>query len=229
MQALQQFPCKTVSVSSLSDHSDTVGTATYFRDINNENVAIAERLKAHDPAVLDELILRYQRRLLRYLIHLTADRALSEDLLQETWIRVLTRGSQFNGDSQVVTWLLSIARNLVFDLRRRRAWSLSLESMTADDNERPLEVPSTEKSPFETFARRENAHLLADALGGLSPKQRKIVELRYHREMSLDEIAETTGTSLSAVKSRLYRALAVLRPRLKAALSSRSEAVQLAS
>jgi RNA polymerase sigma-70 factor (ECF subfamily) len=229
MQALQQLPCKTVSVSSLSDHSDTVGTATYFRDINNENVAIAERLKAHDPAVLDELILRYQRRLLRYLIHLTADRALSEDLLQETWIRVLTRGSQFNGDSQVVTWLLSIARNLVFDLRRRRAWSLSLESMTADDNERPLEVPSTEKSPFETFARRENAHLLADALGGLSPKQRKIVELRYHREMSLDEIAEATGTSLSAVKSRLYRALAVLRPRLKAALSSRSEAVQLAS
>jgi RNA polymerase sigma-70 factor (ECF subfamily) len=229
MQALQQFPCKTVSVSSLSDHSDTVGTTTYLRDINNENVAIAERLKAHDPAILDELILRYQRRLLRYLIHLTADRALSEDLLQETWIRVLTRGSQFNGDSQVVTWLLSIARNLVFDLRRRRAWSLSLESMTADDNERPLEVPSTEKSPFETFARRENAHLLADALGGLSPKQRKIVELRYHREMSLDEIAETTGTSLSAVKSRLYRALAVLRPRLKAALSSRSEAVQLAS
>jgi RNA polymerase sigma-70 factor (ECF subfamily) len=213
----------------LSDHSDTVGTTTYLRDINNENVAIAERLKAHDPAILDELILRYQRRLLRYLIHLTADRALSEDLLQETWIRVLTRGSQFNGDSQVVTWLLSIARNLVFDLRRRRAWSLSLESMTADDNERPLEVPSTEKSPFETFARRENAHLLADALGGLSPKQRKIVELRYHREMSLDEIAETTGTSLSAVKSRLYRALAVLRPRLKAALSSRSEAVQLAS
>jgi RNA polymerase sigma-70 factor (ECF subfamily) len=229
MQALQQFPCKTVSVSSLSDHSDTVGTTTYLRDINNENVAIAERLKAHDPAILDELILRYQRRLLRYLIHLTADRALSEDLLQETWIRVLTRGSQFNGDSQVVTWLLSIARNLVFDLRRRRAWSLSLESMTADDNERPLEVPSTEKSPFETFARRENAHLLADALGGLSPKQRKIVELRYHREMSLDEIAEATGTSLSAVKSRLYRALAVLRPRLKAALSSRSEAVQLAS
>jgi RNA polymerase sigma-70 factor (ECF subfamily) len=229
MQALQQFPCKTVSVSSLSDHSDTVGTTTYLRDINNENVAIAERLKAHDPAILDELILRYQRRLLRYLIHLTADRALSEDLLQETWIRVLTRGSQFNGDSQVVTWLLSIARNLVFDLRRRRAWSLSLESMTADDNERPLEVPSTEKSPFETFARRENAHLLADVLGGLSPKQRKIVELRYHREMSLDEIAEATGTSLSAVKSRLYRALAVLRPRLKAALSSRSEAVQLAS
>ena len=144
-------------------------------------------------------------------------------------MRVLTRGSQFNGDSQVVTWLLSIARNLVFDLRRRRARSFSLESMTADENERPLEVPSTEKSPFETLARRENAYLLADALRTLSPKQRKIVELRYHREMSLDEIAEATGTSLSAVKSRLYRALAILRPQVKAALSIQPEAVQLAS
>jgi RNA polymerase sigma-70 factor (ECF subfamily) len=224
MQTFQYFACTTVSATSLSDHSDTSA-----RDIRNENIAIAERLKAHDPHVLDELIRRYQRRLLTYLMHLTADRALSEDLLQETWMRVLTRGSQFNGDSQVVTWLLSIARNLVFDLRRHRVWSLSLESMTAGENERPLELPSKEKNPFDNCARRENAHLIADALRTLSPKQRTIVELRYHREMSLDEIAQATGISVSAVKSRLYRTLAILRPRVKAALSIQSEPLQLVS
>ena len=226
MQTLQQFAKEEVFISS-----DTSETGSYLHhDIRTENIKIAERLKAHDPHILDELILRYQRRLRCYLMRLTADRELSEDLLQETWIRVLTRGSQFNGDSQFGTWLFAIARNLVFDLRRRRRnQPLRFESMTADENERPLDLPSKEKTPFEHCAGRENAYLLAHALRTLTPQHREILELRFHRDMSLGEIAQATGTSLCSVKSRLYRALAVLRPQVKAALSIQSEPVPLAS
>lgn len=139
MQTLQHSACEKVLSSTLCNRSDKSETRTHpHRDISDESVEIAERLKAHDPRILDELILRYQRRLLGYLMRLTADRELSEDLLQETWLRVWTRGSQFNGDSRVATWLFDIARNLVFDRRRHHVWSFSLESMTAEENGRPL-------------------------------------------------------------------------------------------
>ena len=59
-----------------------------------ENLAVAEGLRCHDPELLDELIVRYQHRLLRYLLYLTGNREQAEDMFQETWMRVLQRGSQ---------------------------------------------------------------------------------------------------------------------------------------
>lgn len=68
----------------------------------HENAWIAERLRARDPQILDQLILQYQHRLMRYLLYLTGNRELAEDLFQETWMRVLQRGSQFRGNSQFI-------------------------------------------------------------------------------------------------------------------------------
>lgn len=191
-------------------------------EVRSGNIEIAERLQARDPLILDELMARYEQRLLRYLIHLTSDAELSEDIVQETWVRVLTRGSQFKGNSQFVTWLYAIARNLVFDLRRRRSWTRSLEEFTEQGDERRIEFPSKEKTPFDRCADGEHAGVLAEALLNLRSDQRELVDLRFHRDMSLNEIAQITGTSLSTVKSRLYRTLAVLRPQVKEALAMSS-------
>ncbi len=81
--------------------------------VRQENLAVAEGLKRQDPGLLDELIVRYQHRLLRYLLFLTGNREQSEDLFQEVWMRVLTRGAQFNGKARFETWLFTIARTLV--------------------------------------------------------------------------------------------------------------------
>ncbi|MGA8041806.1 MAG: sigma factor, partial [Terracidiphilus sp.] len=61
-----------------------------------QSLAIAEGLKQQQAGLLDELIVRYQHRLLRYLVFLTGNREQAEDLFQEVWMRVLTRGAQFN-------------------------------------------------------------------------------------------------------------------------------------
>ncbi len=82
-----------------------------------ENLAVAEGLKRQEAGLLDELIVRYQHRLLRYLLFLTGNREMAEDLFQEVWMRVLTRGGQFNGKARFETWLFTIARNLVIDHR----------------------------------------------------------------------------------------------------------------
>jgi RNA polymerase sigma-70 factor, ECF subfamily len=215
---------------SKSPAATAVAISRIASEFTEENISIAERLQAHDPEIIDELIVRYQVRLRGYLTRLTADRELAEDLLQEIWMRVMTRGSQFKGDSQIVTWLFAIARNLVFDLRRKRSWSMNLDATRETGDERWLELlPSREKTPFDYCADIEHAHLVTEALLTLKPRYRELVELRFHREMSLDEIAQATGSSLSSVKTRLYRAMRLLRLRLKATLSVQPEQLRAAS
>ena len=186
-----------------------------------ENLAVAEGLRRHDPKLLDELIVRYQHRLLRYLLYLTGNREQAEDLFQEVWMRVLLRGAQYNGAARFDTWLFTIARNLVIDLRRKRQMA-SLEELTeAGGMERSLDTVSTEKSPFEQLQRLESGQLVAEALLELEPLHREAIVLRFQEEMTLEEISQVTMAPLSTVKSRLYRGLAAMRPRV-AALKERS-------
>jgi len=107
--------------------------------VRQENLAIADGLKRQDAGLLDQLIVRYQHRLLRYLLYLTGNREVAEDLFQEVWMRVLVRGGQFNGQSRFETWLFTIARNLLIDLRRKRTMS-SLDELfdAGGDDDRPV-------------------------------------------------------------------------------------------
>lgn len=182
-----------------------------------ENLAIALRLKRQDAALFDELIVRYQHRLLRYLLFLCGERTLAEDLFQEVWMRVLTRGAQFNGKARFETWLFTIARNLLIDLRRKRTMS-SLDELleVGDENDRPvgIEIVDNDPTPFEQFSRLEDRERVAEALLELDALHREVLVLRFHEEMSLEEIAKVTHAPLSTVKSRLYRGMAMIRPKL---------------
>jgi RNA polymerase sigma-70 factor (ECF subfamily) len=180
-----------------------------------ENAAIARGLRANDAEVLDRLIELYQHRLMRYLLFLTGKREVAEDLFQETWMRVLVRGSQYNGKARFDTWLFAIARNLVIDLSRKRTMA-SLDEMcdTADDG-RSFEIATDGPSPLELFQIREDRAEVAQVLLKLEPNYREVLVLRFHEEMSLEEIAGVTRAPLSTVKSRLYRGLAALKPEIE--------------
>jgi RNA polymerase sigma-70 factor, ECF subfamily len=179
-----------------------------------ENVQIAQGLKRRDAELLDRLIVQYQHRLLRYLLFLTGNREMSEDIFQETWMRVLTRGTQYNGAARFDTWLFTIARNLVIDLRRKRTMA-SLESMCENDgDDRPFEIASDEPTPFDRYQSSENGQRVTAALLTLDPLHREVLVLRFHEELSLEEIAQVTHAPLSTVKSRLYRGMAALKPRI---------------
>ena len=197
-------------------HAAAIASVAIAPDVQQqENLRIAERLRAQDPHVIDELILQYQHRLMRYLAFQTGNRELAEDLFQETWMRVLTRGAQFKGNSQFVTWLFSIARNHVLDLRRRVPRSASFEEMTETGDERWINL-SEQASAFDRCAALEEATLLGGALSALSPEQREVILLRFQEDLHLNEIAAITHAPISTVKARLYRGLAVLKSRLMA-------------
>ena len=96
--------------------------ATAFSSLvpmETEEAQIARGLRRRDPDLLDALIEQYQHRLLRYLLHLTGNRAIAEDLFQETWLRVLEKGHLYDGRNRFVTWLMSIGHNVAIDYLRK--------------------------------------------------------------------------------------------------------------
>jgi RNA polymerase sigma-70 factor (ECF subfamily) len=189
-------------------------SAAAAKQVQRENAAIARGLKRQDPELLDRLIETYQHRLMRYLMFLTGKREVAEDLFQETWIRVLRRGSQYNGQARFDTWIFTIARNLVIDLSRKRTMASLDEMREGGDDERPFEIIEDGPSPLEQFQGRENAAEVAKVILTLDPSYREVLTLRFHEELSLEEIAAVTRAPLSTVKSRLYRGLAALKPEL---------------
>jgi RNA polymerase sigma-70 factor (ECF subfamily) len=211
----------TMFASATTAHSLSTREAQEL--VRQESLEIAQGLKRQDAGLLDQLIVRYQHRLLRYLLYLTSNREQAEDLFQEVWMRVLIRGGQFNGKARFDTWLFTVARNLVIDLRRKRTMS-SLDEMfeAAGEEDRPMgiEVAADAPSPFDQCASAEDRDRLATALLQMEPLYREVLVLRFHEDLSLEEIANVTRAPLSTVKSRLYRGLASMKPKLSASYAS---------
>src|SRR5438445_94710 len=207
--------------------SDTVQTgsmtlaAAQAAQVQSENAAIAHGLKRQNPELFDHRIDLYQHRLLRYLLFLTGKREVAEDLFQETWMRVLLRGAQYNGKARFDTWLFTIARNLVIDLSRKRTMSSLDEMSEGREDDRPFEVPMAGPSPLEQFQAREDSAEVSEVLLKLEPNYREVLVLRFYEELSLEEIAGLTKAPLSTVKSRLYRGLAALKPEVEQIRTSR--------
>jgi len=210
--------------------SGVAGSAAAVADeqARQQNLAVAQGLKRQEAGLLDELIVKYQHRLMRYLLYLTGNREQAEDLFQDVWMRVLVRGAQFNGQARFETWLFTIARNMVIDLRRKRT-TASLDELfeagAEDDRPMSFEVADTEPTPFDRASNFEDREHIAKALLDLDTLHREVLVLRFYEELSLEEISNVTKSHLSTVKSRLYRGLAMIRPRLERAGMRLREAV----
>lgn len=192
-------------------------TAYYFvNGMESETSAIARGLRRRDPDLLDRLIEQYQHRLLRYLIFLSGNRELAEDLFQETWIRVLERGHQYDGHHEFSTWLYAVARNLTIDYLRKKS-PMSLDGLMQDENRAPLEPADTRPMAWEIVAGQQQVERIQAALSNIPAEYREAIMLRFQEDLSLEEIATVTGAKLGTVKSRLYRGLNILMAHLKGA------------
>jgi len=179
--------------------------------MSDDTYAIATGLRQHDPEFLDRLIEQHQHRLYRYLLFLTGNPALAEDFFQETWIRVLERGGQYNGKSKFESWLFAIARNLVIDASRRKKLS-SLEELGDPETQAPYDPPDERSaSVLQLLVNRESAQVVQLSLLKIPAYYREVLLLRFSEDLGLEEIAALTAIPVSTVKSRLYRGLAALK------------------
>jgi len=189
---------------------------SFVNAMESEASAIARGLRRRDPDLLDRLIEQYQHRLLRYLVYLSGNRELAEDLFQETWIRVLERGHQYDGRHEFSTWLYAVARNLTIDYLRKKS-PVSLDGLMENEEHAPFEPADTRPMAWEVVQQHEQAERVSAALVGVPAEYREAIVLRFQDGLALEEIAAVTGAPLGTVKSRLYRGLNMLMSRLKGA------------
>jgi RNA polymerase sigma-70 factor, ECF subfamily len=181
--------------------------------METEESQIATGLRGRDPDVLDALIEQYQHRLLRYLAHMTRNQATAEDLFQETWIRVLEKGHQYDGKSKFATWLMTIAHNVAIDHLRKKT-PQSLDEIRDTEDAAPFEPVATGRSPFDHAAASEDRTRIEAALEQVPAIFREVLVLRFQEQLKLEEIAKLVGIPLATVKTRLYRGVQALRPAL---------------
>ncbi len=188
---------------------------TFAGEANRDTQQIARGLRQRDVILLQALVGQYQYRLVRYLIYLLGRRDEVDDLIQETWLRVLERGRSYDGRSRFEPWLFTIARNLTLDhMRKRRSMSLDSNHDTKQGNA-DLSPVSNASSPFTLAARSEDSQRLAQSLQTLDFVYREALVLRFQEDLSLQEIATVVAAPVSTVASRIYRGLATLRAQLE--------------
>ncbi len=188
---------------------------TWTAIVSTEPHNIARGLRQRDVALLHALVGQYQYRLVRYFTYLLGRREPVDDLVQETWLRVLERGHSYDGKSRFEPWLFRVARNLALDhVRKRKILSLDSKDSLEPDLA-SLSPVSPAPSPFEQAARTEDAQRLAHSLQRLEPVYREALVLRFQEDLSLQEMADVVGASVSTVSSRIYRGLAALRAQME--------------
>ena len=156
----------------------------------------------------ERLYAEHAQPLLAFLVYRTGDRALAEDLVSDTFERVLTSRRGFDRRrASEKTWLYSIALNLVRDrVRRVQAGHRALDRAYAGN------VEQRDHDPFDAVDERD---ALQQALGRLSVQERETVALRYGADLTVPEIARLTGTKRTTIEGRLYRSLRKLRSELE--------------
>lgn len=169
-----------------------------------------------DASAFAELVARHEKPLWNFLRRFTQDPASAEDLLQETFMRVVKSAPSYQPSARFRTWLYTIARNLCTDHARsrvhRKAQSLDATSQRDSDAPRMAETVSGEDPGGEQRAAdRELGAQLARALDELPELQREVFVMRELLDMPFAEIAQAVGASEATVKSRMRYALERMR------------------
>ena len=158
-------------------------------------------------AAFTRLVEAYQRPVYNLAYRMLGNADEAEEAAQETFLRVYTQLGTYQPERKFSSWLFSIASHYCIDvLRRRRLTWLSIE-----DEEAPAEILTSDApGPEDTMLQNEQETTVRKMLATLPPDYRLPVVLRYWNELSYEEIAEATHSTVSAVKSKLFRARAML-------------------
>jgi RNA polymerase sigma-70 factor (ECF subfamily) len=167
----------------------------------------------HNAAAFEELVTRYQNRLLTILEHLVGNREQAEDLAQEVFLRVFRARERYEPGAKFSTWLFTIANNVASNALRSRSRRREVgvpEGGNGADSA-PLQLDQLAKAassfmPTRQLDKAEQADMVRQAVAALNERQRMALLLAKFEGMSYQDIAETMGLSVQAIKSLLSRA-----------------------
>ncbi len=174
------------------------------------------RYQQGEVRAFEVLLGRHRKSVFNFILRYVGDKETAEDLLQETFMRVIKGADAYKRQAKFTTWLYTIARNLCVDQTRRRKHRkhASLDApMAADDDSGTLldVIPSSEMASDRKSVNKQLYQRLQGAIGALSEEQREVFLMREFLDMPFKQIADVVGVPENTVKSRMRYALEKLR------------------
>ncbi|SHJ81381.1 RNA polymerase sigma-70 factor, ECF subfamily [Tangfeifania diversioriginum] len=164
-----------------------------------------------DEKAFTRLLGRYKDAIYFMLLKMVNNRNDAEDLTLEAFGKAFKNIHQYSPTYAFSTWLFKIASNNCIDfLRRKKGTYVTIENNESGQNNEAVRLKSKEPDPEEKLIRQQKAILLHRIVRRLKPRYRMLVELRYFREYSYEEIAKELGLPLGTVKAQLFRAREML-------------------
>jgi RNA polymerase sigma-70 factor (ECF subfamily) len=172
--------------------------------------ALIDAVADGDRRAMQLLYTRHNVRVYRFVLRLTNDASLAEDLVSEVFFDVWRQAGSFKAQSQVSTWLLAIARHKALSALRRRP-DEQLDECVAAAIEDPADDPET------IVHNRDRSAVVRACLSRLSALHREVIDLVYYQEKSVDEVALIVGIPASTAKTRMFYARKHMEKLLEAA------------
>jgi len=170
---------------------------------------IMQEVRSGNVGKLEELFERHNRALFRYFLHLTQNRAASEDLVQEVFFRILKYRHTYQPDTTFRAWMYQIGRNVCMDQAGRRKGEVAMP-------ENAGEFSSADMPADRQFQTKQDTALLHQALAALPREKREVLVMSRFLDLKYDEIASILKCEVGTVKVRVYRALRELGDRFYA-------------
>jgi RNA polymerase sigma-70 factor (ECF subfamily) len=161
-----------------------------------------------DSVAFEHLFNRYRDSILQIYLQRTGGRADdADDLLQETFIKIYLNLEKYNADYTFGQWAYTIARNTFIDYMRKKQDNLSIDNL---QNMRLPTPPSSLPTPEESFINSQKRAQIENFMDKMPSRYRKLIELRYFKDYSYEEMAAECGLPLGTVKTQIHRARAML-------------------
>ena len=166
-------------------------------------------VQAGDTSPASEIFDRYSSRIYNFAYRFLRNSEAAEDATQEVFVKMLKHANQFHGDAKLSTWLFSITANWCRDYLRKA----DNKAKEAEEVLYAIPAPS-ELAPDRNLERRQDEQMIQKALSALTPEQREAILLSRYQGLSYAEIAQISGCSEGAVKTRVFRAMETLKKAL---------------
>jgi RNA polymerase sigma-70 factor (ECF subfamily) len=194
----------------------TTETTEQRYELHDPDVRLMLQVRDDDAAAFEELVTRYQGRLLAVLGHLVSKREQAEDLTQEVFMRVYRARKSYKPQAKFSTWLFTIANNVARNARRSQARRREVSVAGSVDSDGPpaidqMALAASGLMPTRLLDKAERAEIVRLAIDALNDRQRMAMLLSKFEGMSYLEIGEAMDLSLQATKSLLSRARENLR------------------
>jgi len=185
--------------------------------LSDPDVILMLKFKQGDKLAFEQLLDKYQKRVINIIYRLIQNRTEADDLAQEVFLRVYSHAKTYEPKAKFSTWIYKITRNVCLnELRKRKRKFVSLdETISTQEGQLKREIVSTDiSSPYEDTSTHELQKLVREAIESLPVNQRMAVILRRYEQLPYEDIAKSIGCSVSAVKSLLNRAKESLKEKL---------------